>query len=131
MKILGLAGLYLFYREFTKGVSPITVVPSEPPQNGLTPQEKARQEERERARKEAEAASVAAQRERDRIAAEKKAEFDRIAAEEKRRLDNLFAQRQAEIKANPPNCGIGRSPRLRGAGTKDFPYRWDCILTGF
>ena len=120
MRVLALASLYLFYREFTKGVSPITVVPSEPPQNGLTPQEKARQEERERARKEAEDASVAAQRERD-----------RIAAEEKRRLDNLFAQRQAEIKANPPNCGIGRSPRLRGAGTKDFPYRWDCILTGF
>lgn len=120
MRILGLAGLYLFYREFTKGgVSPITVVPPSSP-NGLTPQEKARQEERERARKEAEDASVAAQRERD-----------RIAAEEKKRLENLFFQRQAEIKANPPNCGIGRSPRLRGAGTKDFPYRWDCILTGF
>jgi hypothetical protein len=130
MRVLALASLYLFYREFTKGVSPITVVPPSSP-NGLSPQEKARQEERERARKEAEAASVAAQRERDRIAAEKKAEFDRIAAEEKRRLDNLFAQRQAEIKANPPNCGIGRSPRLRGAGTKNSPYRWDCILTGF
>tara|TARA_R100000808_G_scaffold17299_1_gene38345 strand:- start:243 stop:605 length:363 start_codon:yes stop_codon:yes gene_type:complete len=120
MKILGLAGLYLFYREFSKGVSPITVVPPEPPKNGLTPEEKARQEERERARKEAEDASIARQR-----------ESDRIAAEEKKRLDNLFFARQAEIKANPPFCGYGRRAQLRGAGTRASPYSWECILTGF
>jgi len=120
MKILGLAGLYLFYREFTKGVvSPITVVPPSSP-NGLTPDQIKEQEKRERAKKEAEDASIAAQRKRD-----------RIAAEEKKRLDNLFFARQAQIKANPPFCGLGRSPRLQGAGTRNSPYSWECILTGF
>ena len=118
-KLLGLAGLFVLARELTKGVSPESVGPSTP-NNGLTPEEKARQEERERARKEAEDASIARQRERD-----------RIAAEEKKRLDNLFFARQAQIKANPPFCGLGRSPRLRGAGTRNSPYSWECILTGF
>jgi len=120
MKILGLAGLYLFYREFTKGgVSPITVVPPSSP-NGLTPQEKARQEERERARKEAEDASLEAERER-----QKKLD------EAKRLADLRFRQAQERIRANPPNCGFGRTAQLRGAGTRDSPYGWECILTGF
>jgi len=119
-KILGVAGLFILYRELTKVVSPKTVVTSGDSQLGLTQEETERQQERERQRKIAEEESVARQRERD-----------RIAAEEKKRLDNLFFARQAEIKANPPNCGFGRSPRLQGAGTKEFPYSWECVLTGF
>ena len=124
MKILGLAGLYLFYREFTKGgVSPITVVPPSSP-NGLTPEQIAEQERRERARKEAEAASVAAERARE---AERQKKLD----EAKKLADLRFRQDQERIRANPPNCGFGRTAQLRGAGTRNSPYGWECILTGF
>jgi hypothetical protein len=141
-KLLGLAGLFILTRELTKGVSPDTVGPSTPTNGtfGLSDpalqeseaariakekrlaEERKRQDEIERQRqlRIAEEESVARQRERD-----------RIAAEEKKRLDNLFFAQQAEIKANPPDCGSGRSPRLRGAGTREFPYSWECILTGF
>lgn len=123
-KLLGLTGLFILTRELTKGVSPKTVVPSTPTNNNfgipdtLTPESEADRFARQKRLDEE-------RRKRE------KAESDRIAAEEKKRLDNEFFKRQAEIKANPPDCGSGRSPRLRGAGTREFPYSWECILTGF
>ena len=124
MKILGLAGLYLFYREFTKGgVSPITVVPPSSPNNFGIP---------ETLTPESEADRIAKQK---RIEEERKrqeeAERQKRFEEEKRLSDLRFRQDQERIRANPPNCGFGKTAQLRGAGTRDFPYRWECILTGF
>ena len=122
MKILGLAGLYLFYREFSKGVSPESVGPSTPT-FGLTPQQIAEQQRRERARKEAEDASLEKQR------ADEAARLRRLE-EEKRLADLRFRQAQERIRANPPNCGIGKRAVLVGNGTREAPYGWKCVFTG-
>ena len=109
-KLLGLAGLFILTRELTKGVSPKTVGPS-PPTNGLTPEEKERQAERERERKKADAESV----ERERL------------------LDFNFRQEMERITNNPPDCGEGKKPVRKGAGTRIpyNPYYWFCELKRF
>lgn len=123
MKILGLAGLYLFYREFAKGgVSPITVVPPSSPK-GLTPEQIAEQQRRERARKEAEAASVAEQ---------KKKEYENFRKEV---LEDLKFQADQEVIRNNPqnyvNCSELKRPVLKGSGTRDKPYFWVCEFKRF
>jgi hypothetical protein len=118
-KLLGLAGLFILTRELTKGVSPQTVVPLTPT-NGLTSEEKARQEERERQRKIAEEESV--KREQERL---------KRLEEEKRLADLRFRQAQERIRANPPDCGIGKRAVLEGNGTREAPYGWKCVFTGF
>jgi Fic family protein len=140
MKALALPALYLVYKGLTS-VSPIKLSPedanaAEEERRRIEAEERQKEWEKQQAESKAaldkaEKESVARQREQDRIAAEEKKEFDRIAAEEKQRLDNLFFQQQAEIRANPPDCGKGRTAQLRGAGTRNFPYSWECILTGF
>ena len=118
MKILGLAGLYLFYREFSKGVvSPITVVPPSSP-NGLTPDQIREQEERERQRKISEADSIARDREI------KQEQFREQVLE-----DLKFQADQDVIRNNPQNyvdCKYGFRPLLKGKGTKTDPYFWVC-----
>jgi len=126
MRILALPSLYLVYKGLTSAVvSPI--IPAAPKNGngfglngGLTEQQKQQQREREDARRKAEADSVAQQKERD-----------RIAAEEKARIENEWFKRQTEIKRNPPDCRSGHQAQLRGAGTMDFPYYWECVLVGF
>tara|TARA_Y100001973_G_scaffold19066_1_gene28088 strand:+ start:342 stop:710 length:369 start_codon:yes stop_codon:yes gene_type:complete len=118
-KLLSLAGLFILTRELTKGVSPESVGPS-PPTNGLTSEEKARQAERERQRKIAEDESL--KRERERL---------KRLEEEKKLADLRFRQDQERIKANPPDCGIGRRAVLQGNGTREAPYGWKCVFTGF
>jgi len=124
MRILALPALYLVYKGLTRGVSPVIIQPDEPPTKlGLfteTEEFKQQQKEAEDARRKAEEESVRKQK-----------ESDRKAAEDKQKALNEYFKRQAEIKANPPNCGRGKSPRLRGAGTLDKPWYWECILTGF
>jgi len=122
-KLLGLAGLFILTRELTKGVSPESVGPSAPTK-GLTPEEKARQAERERQRKIAEDASLEKQR------ADEAARLRRLE-EEKRLADLRFRQAQERIRANPPNCGIGKRAVLEGNGTREAPYGWKCVFTGF
>jgi hypothetical protein len=123
-KLLGAAGLYLFYREFTKGgVSPITVVPPSSPNNFGIPE------------------TLTPESEADRIAKQKRIEEERKRQEEiKRKIEQererllaeaRFQAEQRKIRDNPPDCGFGRTAQLKGAGTRDFPFRWECILTGF
>jgi hypothetical protein len=120
-KLLGLAGLFILTRELTKGVSPQTVVPS-PPTNGKfgiddTESEAdriAKQKRLDEERKRQEEAKRKIEQERERLLAEAR-----------------FQAEQRKIRDNPPDCGFGRTAQLFGAGTRDFPYRWECILTGF
>ena len=118
MKILGLAGLFLFVREFTKGgVSPITVVPPDSP-TGLTPEQIKEQQERERQRRIADAKSVAEQ---------KKKEYEEFRKEVL--VDLKFQADQDVIRNNPQNyvdCKYGFRPKLMGSGKKTDPYFWVC-----
>lgn len=126
MRILALPALYLVYKGLTtgEGVTLFSPVPKTPEQI-----EQRRKDE----------VAIEKQKEEDK---RKKAEDDRKREEQRREdekaierqrqeEDRIFFARQAEIRANPPNCGRGKSPRLRGAGTRNFPYSWDCIVTGF
>ena len=123
-KILGLAGLFILTRELTKGVLPDTVGPSTPTNDNfgipetLTPESEAdriaKQKRIEEERKRQEEAKRKIEQERERLLAEAR-----------------FQAEQRKIRDNPPDCGPGRSPRLRGAGTRNFPFSWECILTGF
>ncbi len=120
-KLLGLAGLFILTRELTKGVSPQTVVPS-PPTNGNFGIDDT----------EAEAERIARQKAKDEAERIKK-EAERKLEQERERLlaEARFQAEQRKIRDNPPDCGLGRTAQLRGAGTRNFPYRWECILTGF
>ena len=123
-KLLGLAGLFILTRELTKGVSPKTVVPSPPTNDNfgipdtLTPGSEAdriaKQKRLDEERKRQEEAKRKIEQERERLLAEAR-----------------FQAEQRKIRDNPPDCGFGRTAQLKGAGTRDFPYRWECILTGF
>jgi hypothetical protein len=123
-KLLGLAGLFILTRELTKGVSPQTVVPSTPTNDNfgipdtLTPESEAdriaKQKRLDEERKRQEEAKRKLEQERERLLAEAR-----------------FQAEQRKIRDNPPDCGLGRTAQLRGAGTRNFPYRWECILTGF
>ena len=119
MKILGLAGLFLFVREFTKGgVSPITVVPPEAPQIGLTPEQQAREAEIRRISRESAAKEKMRQKEQE------IKEF-----REKVLVDLKFQADQDVIRNNPQNyvdCKYGFRPKLMGSGKKTDPYFWVC-----
>ena len=123
-KLLGLAGLFILTRELTKGVSPDTVGPSTPTNDNfgipdaLTP--------------ESEADRIAKQKRLDEERKrQEEAERQKRFEEEKRLSDLRFRQDQERIRANPPNCGFGRTAQLKGVGTRNSPYSWECILTGF
>jgi hypothetical protein len=120
-KLLGLAGLFILTRELTKGVSPITVVPSPPTNgNGLGLDDT-----------ESEAERIARQKAKDE-AKRKLEEAERKLEQERERLlaEARFQAEQRKIRDNPPDCGPGRRAYLLGNGTRDNPYSWECRFTG-
>jgi hypothetical protein len=118
MKILGAAGLYILYRELTKGVSPITVVPSTPT-NGLGLDDT-----------ESEAERIAKQKEKDEAAKKETEEKVKAEEDEKKKFEDLqFLADQAFIANNPHvyvDCKFGFQPVLKGQGTRDSVYYWVC-----
>jgi hypothetical protein len=129
MKLLvSLPALYLVYKGLTHGVSPVIIQPEEPP-TGLTDEQKAEQQERERQRKLAEDESIRKQKEieqqkfREQTLEELKwqAEQEAIRQTPQIRVGGVLRQL---------TCKYGWLPVLKGNGTRNNPYYWVCEKVG-
>ena len=123
-KILGAAALFLLYREFSKDVSPKTVVTSDDSQLGLVDTIELTQEQKDKLRE-------VQQLDRESVAREKQKQQEQEIKEfrEDVLVDLKFQADQMVIRNNPQNyvnCKYGFQASLKGRGTKTNPYFWVC-----